>query len=250
MKSLRYSIVISPAAAIVGCGSGEQGSEPVAEQSRSHQYPYAVGSSTFFIHDKSRGYDVAAGVTGGVRTLLTEIWYPADHESIDADPGGYRLVTYGDYVFGNREVHQLMMTKTTFLHMTPETVRDGVSGEQIDAAIDELSGRRRGSFVDAPLAATDADLPLVCGLLRDSNHATFGVSGGYWWPDLKPNTQEKYFEPGTTFVLSDVQRAHDMQRKKTLAFFDLTIRQNPTAKDVLLDQSFAGDGLILESRNF
>ncbi|MFT5483671.1 MAG: hypothetical protein ACI9GW_002329, partial [Halieaceae bacterium] len=38
--------------------------------------PYAVGSSTFFIHDESRPYDSVAGINTGVRTLVTELWYP------------------------------------------------------------------------------------------------------------------------------------------------------------------------------
>jgi len=486
------------AALVAGCGGAEQEAAPVVERGPAHEAPFAVGSRTFFIHDGSRHYDVPGGVDFGVRTMITEIWYPAEHASIDGFPGKHRRATYGDYVFGNRDVHQLMMTGTTFFHMTPDSVREGVDQDQIAAAIDELFGRQRASYVEAPLAATDSslpvvvmshgdagsrynmesvceylaahgyfviaaehtgnspfsmtgkdpalasddnfrdemedviallgkhgtygnednygqsytplssgrgsleflqaldasllqrlndlravlaelddmnssgffagrleleriglmgrsfgggttlmglameprftsgfavvppgwvdpraalppevlvetesvlfaasgpfplthfskptvllngaedgliiglgasmaeqaglgaptvdnphpilraayeasDAPLVWGVLRDSNHATFGVSGGYWWPDLKPNTQDRFFDPGEKFELADVTIAHDMQRKKALAFFDLTIRLDESAKQRLMDQSFSDDGLILESRNF
>ena len=46
-----------------------------------------------------------------------------------------------------------MMTGTTFFHLTPDTVRDGVTLADIDVAIDELFDRERMSFVDAPLAS-------------------------------------------------------------------------------------------------
>ena len=156
--------------------------------------PYAVGNTTRFIHDAGRGYDAAAGVDFGVRTLITEVWYPVRHKSIasgmhpvataaapprqkllasaqgDAatteDNGisnqpALRRATYGDYVFRNRAVHRLMMTQTTFFHLTPETVLPGVDQAQIDRAIDELFERERASFVDAPLADTHAPFPIV-----------------------------------------------------------------------------------------
>ena len=43
--------------------------------------------------------------------------------------------------------------------------------------------------------------------------------------------------------------AHQMQKEKALAFFDLTIRQDASAKDALLDDSYASQGLTLEARN-
>ncbi len=76
--------------------------------------PYAVGSSTFFMHDESRGYDSVAGIDAGVRTLITEIWYPIEHESVADGAGPYRRATYGDYVFGDAAMHRRMMTQTTF----------------------------------------------------------------------------------------------------------------------------------------
>lgn len=462
--------------------------------------PYAVGSSTFFIHDESRPFDAVAGAESGVRSLITEIWYPVDRADVAA--GELRRATYGDYVFGNRQVHRLMMTETTFFHLTPDTVREGVSVDQIDEAIEELFLRRRQSWVDAPLAEGSSALPVVVmshgdagsrynmetvseylaahgyfviapehtgnspyamtgsdpalaeaggdsgfraamadvlpllgeegtygsrdsygqtytplsdpedpvrslqqldqsllqrlndlraaldtldqmnasgpfagrlalerigligrsfggattlvglameprftagfavvplalpdqrpllppevlapageesvllaaqgdtpfaaltkptfllsgaedaliirlgqnqaamsgteepsvnnphpalrslfeessqpvfwGLLANSNHASLGVSGGFWWPDLKPNTARRALAPDVEFELIDVLLAHQIQQQKALAFFDLTIRQDPAAAEALLDDSFATQGLTLEARN-
>ena len=460
--------------------------------------PYAVGSTTIFIHDPSRGYDEAAGVDAGTRTLITEIWYPVARKSIQG-----RAATYGDYVFGNRAVHRLMMTRTTFFHLTPETVTPGVSGAGIDAAIDELFSRERNSFIGAPvvragssfpvivmshgdagsrynmqtaceylaahgyvviapehtgnspfsmsgedptlaedggdpafrarmrkvvesfnefgtygpldnhgqsytplasdrssaqalvaldrallqriadlratlvelerlnrqgtfagtlnleriglmgrsfgastvlaampleprflagaavappsmpdprpglppealvpagresailstgapyglgeihrptlllsgsedrliirLAAARAeamgdtiptaenrfpvlraafettDAPAVWAMLKDANHASFGVSGDYWWPELKPREFPRYFEPGTGFRLVDGQLAHRVQREKLLAFFDLWVADRPGARARLVAGEYADAGLLLEHRNF
>ena len=66
--------------------------------------PYAVGSQSFFIHDETRPFDSVAGVNTGIRTLLTEVWYPVAHSEIAN--GQYRRATYGDYVLGDREIHQ------------------------------------------------------------------------------------------------------------------------------------------------
>ncbi len=466
-----------------------------------HDTPYAIGSTTFFIHDDTRPYDSVSGVDTGIRTLVTEAWYPVDHDV--ARSGDFARATYGDYVFGDRDVHRLMMTKTTFFHLTPETVREGVTDARIDQAIEELFTRERGSYVDAPMAAGDAPWPVVVmshgdagsrynmesvceylaahgylviapehtgnspysmtgrdpalesdagfretmagvmphlselgaygeeehygqsytplssgrgsleflqnldrsllqrlndlraalrqlermnaegfagagsgtldlddiglmgrsfggattlvglameprftagfavvppgwsdprpalppealappgqesvlfaadgpfpltdiskptvllsgaedaliiglaaqvaeasggalptadnphpllyaafaatdaaaawGLLADSNHATFGVSGGYWWPDLKPNTQARTFDPATEFELIAPGIAHRMQRELALEFFDLTVRGDESARAKLADNPYADQGLALELRNF
>ena len=462
--------------------------------------PYAIGSSTLFIHDESRSYDSVGGIDAGIRTLITETWYPVDHESLAGSSDAYRKATYGDYVFGDRAMHRRMMTKTTFFHLTPDTVREGVTSQQIDAAIDELFSRERGSFVDAPIAEGDApwpvivmthgdagsrynmesaceylaahgyfviapehtgnspysmsghdpaiadnpgfrekmspvmqhldelggygteehygqsytplsegrgsieflqyldrsllqrlndlratldeldrmnsagplagrlnleriglmgrsfggtttllglameprftagfsvvpaawadprpalpvdtlaapdeesvllaaegpfpvltfdkptfllsgaedrtiiglgaamaatggvgaptpenphpllrqayessDAPIVWGLLADSNHASFGISGSYWWPELKPDTQMRYFEPDGEFTLVKPALAHQLQKELALAFFDLTIREDAAAKPRLLENRYQPEGLTLESRNF
>lgn len=140
-------------------GSGCQREQPIVN-TEGPANPYAVGSTTLFIHDESRSYDSVGGVDAGIRILITEIWYPVDHAVIEDAPSSYTRATYGDYVFGNSDMHRLMMTKTTFFHLTPETVREGVSQQQIDAAIDELFTRQRGSYVDAPIADGDR-LPVI-----------------------------------------------------------------------------------------
>ena len=489
---------------LAACGRGDQSTgEPRSEPPPARETPYAIGSGTFFIHDPSRAYDSVAGVDLGLRTLITEIWYPVSHDVVDS--GSWRRATYGDYVFGDRDMHRLMMTKTTFFHLTPETVREGVTGEQIDAAIEALFVTERSSYVDAPLAESDegwpvivmthgdagsrynmetacehlaahgyvviapehtgnspysltgrdpalgpdgdpefrermsgvlpllsahgaygsednygqsytpladgrdslqflqyldrsllqrlndlratlreldrmndegfagagagaldleriglmgrsfggattlaglameprftaglavvppgwadpraalpaeslapageesvllaaggpfpltdisrptvllsgaedaliiglaarsasagggaaptpgnphplmrrafeeTDAPAIWALLADSNHGTLGVWAGYWWPDLKPNTQERYFEPETEFELIAPEIAHRMQKELALAFFDLTIREDESARARLLENRYESEGLTLESRNF
>ncbi|MEO0367155.1 MAG: prolyl oligopeptidase family serine peptidase [Pseudomonadota bacterium] len=123
--------------------------------------PYAVGSKTIFIYDTDRPFDALGGVNKGVRSLITEIWYPADKSKIEENSDEYRLATYGDYVFGDESVHHKMMTQTTFFHLTPETVREGVTQTQIDAAIADLFKQVRNSYVDAPLADSEQPFPVV-----------------------------------------------------------------------------------------
>lgn len=115
----------------------------------------AVGSRTFFIHDRSRPFDAVAGVDTGVRTLITEIWYPATIDADSVHP------TYGDYVFGDPDVHRRMMTQTTFFHMTPDSVREGVTVQQVDAAIAELFERPRPSYRNAAPAAGEGPWPVI-----------------------------------------------------------------------------------------
>lgn len=456
------------------------------------QTPFAVGSSTRFIHDDSRPFDSVAGVEQGVRSLLTEVWYPVEHGAVS--DGKYRKATYGDYSFGDRAVHRLMLTNTTFFHLTPETVVEGTSAAQIDAAIAELFERPRGSYLNAPLAASadqfpvvvmthgdagsrynmetaceylaahgyvviapehtgntpfafiakdpeidgklarikpllnadgtygprdnygqtytplisnredptamvkldnallervndlravldeldkmnqghefngrlnlqdiglmgrsfggtttlaalgleprftagvsvvplvmpdvrrqlptsmlkeegkesvilaasgqgvlhsiskptmllsgaeDAliigvgaamakslggevpsaqnplpalrasfeasEQPVIWGLLQDSNHSSFGVSAGYWWPELKANTQQRFFAPEETFELIDVNLAHRIQKQKTLQFFERFIRNRTDVEAQLTNNEYAEQGLIYEARNF
>ena len=127
----------------------DQALEPTTSNSTT---PYAVGSTTRFIHDISRPLDADAGITTGVRTLITELWYPAAHDNINSS---LAPATYGDYVFGNRDVHRLMMTQTTNFHLTAKTVRAGVTQAQIDSAISELFDRHRGSYTNAQPAESD-----------------------------------------------------------------------------------------------
>ncbi|MFK8049643.1 MAG: acetylhydrolase [Halioglobus sp.] len=497
MNSLQRWTVLSIAGLLIAC-SGQQ--QFTSETQTPQQY--AVGSSTVFIHDESRPYDSVANVNTGVRTLITELWYPVDQSTIDRDPSKYARATYGDYVFGNPIMHKRMMTETTFFHLRPDTVRAGVSQSQIDEAIAELFSRERGSYIDAPVSSSgkklpvivmshgdagsrynmettseylaahgylviapehtgntpyamtgsdpalaidgdpefqkamtsvlplldnqgsygsletygqsytplageedvvktlidlDASLlqrlndlraaiqeleqmnregpfagrldlerigligrsfggvgtlvglaledrftagfavvppgfadvrsalpkevlapankesamlsadehapfykftkptfilngaedtliirmgaeqakaaglsmpnadnphpvlrstfettdsPVIWSVLAESNHSTLGVSGGYWWPELKPDTAKRTFDPESSFRLIDPAIAHKIQREKALAFFDLTIRQDESARARVLDQEYSEQGLTLEARNF
>ena len=108
---LRIFALLTVAVTFTGCGS--EPAEVEQPAAVSHDTPYAVGSTTLFLHDDTRPYDSVAGIDEGIRTLITEIWYPVDHTS--AASGDYRRATYGDYVFGDPLVHRLMMQQTTFL---------------------------------------------------------------------------------------------------------------------------------------
>ena len=125
------------------------GEESTDADRRARDTPFAVGSTTLFIHDETRTFDRVAGLDTGIRTLITELWYPVEHQAIGE---GAARATYGDYVFGDRDMHRRMMTKTTFFHLTAETVREGVRQDQIDAAIEALFQRKRGSYPHAPVA--------------------------------------------------------------------------------------------------
>ncbi|MEH6570356.1 MAG: acetylhydrolase [Halioglobus sp.] len=155
---LRSFCAATIAALVLSACQGQNTADEGGESPVGASPPFAVGSSTLYIHDDSRPFDTVAGVNTGVRTLVTEVWYPVEHN--DISDSSVRA-TYGDYVFGSHTLHQKMMTKTTFFHLTPETVREGVTSEQIQQSIDELFVRPRGSFVDAPVAAMIGKLPVI-----------------------------------------------------------------------------------------
>jgi hypothetical protein len=112
--------------------------------------PFAVGSMTRFFHDEARTFDAVAGVNSGVRVLLTEIWYPVNHSDIGSDS---KHPTYGDYVFGDMEMHRRMMTQMVTPPLNAKNVRQGVSQQQIDQSIEALFHTSRASYFEAPLAA-------------------------------------------------------------------------------------------------
>ena len=74
--------------------SSESEAQSNSESNNKLKAPYAIGSKTFFIHDESRPFDSVAGVDVGVRSLLTEIWYPVEHDAVTG--GEYSRATYGD----------------------------------------------------------------------------------------------------------------------------------------------------------
>jgi len=120
--------------------------------------PFAVGSMTRFFHDESRAFDAVAGVDSGVRILLTEIWYPVDHSAIEANS---KHPTYGDYVFGDREMHRRMMMDKVTPPLNSKNVRPGITQSQIDQSIEALFQTSRASYVDVPLARGERPFPVI-----------------------------------------------------------------------------------------
>ena len=74
--------------AVLAAGCGNESSAPSGNDVVTDTH--AVGSTTIFIHDDTRPYDNVAGIDTGMRTLITEIWYPVHHD--DAASGDYRRV--------------------------------------------------------------------------------------------------------------------------------------------------------------
>ncbi|MBT8115822.1 MAG: hypothetical protein KJP04_10585, partial [Arenicella sp.] len=108
---------------------------------------------------------------------------------------------------------------------------------------------------DTPLPALrqayeSSSQPAIWGLLKDSNHGSFGVSGPYWWPQYKTSTQKRFFPPHRTFKLVKAETAHEIQKHKVLQFFDVMIRGRQDARKALLKNEFRKQGLIYETRNF
>ena len=120
--------------------------------------PFAVGSMTRFFHDESRTFDAVAGVNSGVRVFLTEIWYPVNHSDIGSDS---KQPTYGDYVFGDMEMHRRMMTQMVTPPLSEKNVREGVSQSQIDQSIEALFHTSRASYFEAPLAPGKQPFPII-----------------------------------------------------------------------------------------
>ncbi len=179
---------------------------------------------------------VPPGWTDQRQGVPPELLVPATEESV-------LLSQRGDLPFTH-------FSKPTFLLSGAEdgliislAASQAAKGSGIQPSVDNPHPALRAAFE----AAT---VPVVWGLLADSNHSTLGVSGGYWWPELKPARQQRYFDPQTSFELLSPALAHLMQRDKALAFFDLTIRQDATARERLLDLSYRQQGLTLEARNF
>ena len=127
--------------------------------------PYAVGSKTIFIHDYSRPLDSVAGVNSGIRVLPAEIWYPVDKSAIDENQ---IRAAYSDYVFNDKEVHNLMMYNTTFFHARAYdpyyervSVQEGVTQKDLDQASDMLFHKKRNSYIKAPIAESETSFPVV-----------------------------------------------------------------------------------------
>lgn len=98
-------------------------------------------------------------------------------------------------------------------------------------------------------AYQSSDQPVYWGMLQNSNHSSFGVSGGYWWPALKPNTQQRTFNPQEQFTLIAPATAHEIQQDRVLHFFDVYLKGDEASKALLHTNPFADEGFDFEYRN-
>ena len=78
--------------------------------------------------------------------------------------------------------------------------------------------------------------------MQNTNHGSFGVSGPYWWPSLKPNSFLQFFDSETQYTLLDSNIAHRIQKEMALTFFDLTIKQDKTKVDVFRNNPWQQHG--------
>jgi len=104
----------------------------------------------------------------------------------------------------------------------------GIAAARAKAAGTEMPSAEN-PFPTLRRAFETATAPVVWAMLRDANHASFGVSGDYWWPHLKPREFPRYFASDTTYRLAEPALAHRIQQEKLLAFFDLFVASRPGA---------------------
>jgi dienelactone hydrolase len=115
---------------------------------------YAAGSATFCVRDATRGFDPTAGMLDGERLIIVEAWYPIAAQT--GSGGGAQRTRFGDY-FGNAP-ELLLRTERALLETTgfaPDVVEQhmGLAPAQFDV--------ERGSFRNAPIAASDTLFPVV-----------------------------------------------------------------------------------------
>ena len=85
-------------------------------------------------------------------------------------------------------------------------------------------------------------------MLANANHTSFGVSGSYWWPELKPEIVLRPFS-NEPFKLVSPKLTHKIQREAALAFFNLTLRGERQARDFLLNEPYADQHFVLKARH-
>jgi len=456
------------ALALLAIGHVQMSAASTDSDTHSHT-PYAVGVKTLFIHDESRPYDALAGVNVGVRSLLTEVWYPVDHSSLtnekESEAPAYQQAIFGDYVFGRRDiprnayinaplaktdqpfpivvmthgdagsrynmetacealaaqgyvviapehtgntpfaltgedpalkegfadaelakkmaevkavlntdgtygpedsygqtytplassdetgmafiqldkslverVNDLRAALTTleqwntsgefadrldmqrigvmgrsfggmttlaalglenrfvagvavvplvFPDFRPALPKEALIGEEgetvlldregditlntvhkptlyLSGAEDALiigSGIRMAQNFGGPVPSQNnphavlrasyesTDLPVYWGLLKNSNHSSFGISGGYWWPELKPDSQTRTFSPDEKFTLVAPILAHEIQQERVVTFFDAYLKEQSDAMQRLRENPFSDGGFEYEYRN-
>ena len=95
-----------------------------------------------------------------------------------------------------------------------------------------------------------AGVPVVYALVQNTNHGSFGVSGPYWWPELKPDTFPQFFNPEESYQLLDTIDAHRLQKEMALAYFNLMIRGDQSALEILSNNPWKEYGARIQLRGF
>jgi dienelactone hydrolase len=142
--------------------------------------PYAVGSRTLYLRDKTRSFDAWNTEYGSAeyraliahlddigepRTLVTEVWYPAKPPCFRAQPhhGANctlerpRRATYLDYYAGERSIFDRRSVSPNLVTASGESVaelmaRDPAAFAALEAdVLDELASRERGSLFEAEI---------------------------------------------------------------------------------------------------
>jgi dienelactone hydrolase len=152
--------------------------------------PYGVGSQTLYVRDAARSFDAwnarhgsdalraliaHLDSIGEPRTLVTEVWYPANAGCrCDRERGeqpeprafcGQRRATYLDYYAGDRSIFDRRGVSPNLVTASGETVvalqeRDPEEFARVSSEVlDELAGRERGSWLGAELA--DGRFPVI-----------------------------------------------------------------------------------------
>lgn len=141
------------------------------------QNKYLAGSTTIFIHEKKsvQGFDPAGGITGGVRVLPTEIWYP-----VDKSQQNLTRASYSDFFFGSLTAFQNELTNNgASLADSPGYYKPGTTMEEYNAAVVKRFNSLRDSFLDAPISKK-GPFPVVILVHGDADHRSAFNKIGEW----------------------------------------------------------------------
>jgi hypothetical protein len=119
---------------------------------------YAIGSTTIFIHDDTRGFDPIGGITDGIRVLPAEIWYPVDKKSVNKS---LKRARFSDYFFGLLSAFRFEMTFVGHgFDVNPNEYKPGTTLADYEAALVKRFNSCRRSFLNAPISR-DGPFPAV-----------------------------------------------------------------------------------------
>jgi len=99
-------------------------------------------------------------------------------------------------------------------------------------------------------AFDNATVPAVMAVVQNTNHGSFGVSGPYWFPTMKPDTFPVFFDKEAQYTLLEAETAHRIQKEMALAFFDLTIKGDQSRLEVLRENPWAAYDTRVEILGF